>query len=382
MKPVRVTLVAKLVLLVLLALAATEIPAATYCAGTVAQLQSAIASINQSEYEDFDLRIRSGYYTLAPVAGQQHALRISRWFRPAAGQTGQLRISGGWNAGCTQQATNMSAANSTVLDGQGQTGILEVRPNVFGYIDFPLHQTLRIDSLLFYRGASPSGFPGGLYFNQNSVPAGGTETEFTLVVERVRFDDCHDALYLGRHYGALVRNSVFVGNTGAYGSAMNIVATEGSAWVYNNTFRYNHSTDPSFASIVYLQGTATRYFHNNIVADSVLPPSASHEIYLSNGTTFLRNNRIASPIRLGGTAAAVPNGNTTANPGFKNAFDVRLGDASPLRDFGLAVTPGYSIGNVDFDGSPRLQGAFPEPGAFELAPLPALPAAVFGNGFE
>jgi hypothetical protein len=355
-----------------------------HCVGTVQELRNAVAATNNSA-SAFDIRIRSGYYPFTADGTHTHALRFVRESYDVGLASRGFRISGAWNAGCTQQAQVIDAQNSTVLDGQDVIGVIDF-VGWASTITRTLDSTVRLDRLQIARGRSPHADPlvraSGCFAyrrsGNNSNPV--LQARFAFEIDRVRFELCeHAGLSLQSHYGAVVRNSFFLGNTGDRASAMNLSSDLGTASIYNNTLRNNVLTGTTNAATVVLLGSPWKYFMNNLIAENAHPPGTFVKDVLTNNTAVVRNNRLVNVEGDLGSTPIVFN-NTVAAPEFLNAWNARLASSSPMRDLGHTEAPFPGVGDRDYDGNARVQGAAVDIGAHELAPLPQ--GAVFKSGFE
>jgi hypothetical protein len=355
-------------------------PPTVYCVSNVTQLQNALAAI-QATQGSFDLRIRSGYYPLtAPASGANYGLRLEKIFRPNDGQLGFNRISGTWNEGCQQRATVINASTSTLIDGQGQTGNLYVVTDSFT----TGNQPEEIHDLVIERIQFANGNTGGGSACVRVFPHGTRFYRLDVTIDRIRVELCEGS-GLNSQAGAsvVVRNSIFLGNSDQTNPGMSISAddSEGTASIYNNTLRFNRMGAQNFPGTIRVSGSTVRVF-NNLFADtdyggSVLPT----DVFISDAAATVRNNRLGAGVRHIGTGGVIELNNTQVAPGFANASSPLLAASSPLRDLGTSPAPFPGLGDFDFTGNPRVQGAGVEIGALELAPL-ALPDAVFANGFE
>lgn len=358
-------------------------PPTVYCVSTVAQLQAALAAI-ESTPGSFDLRIRSGYYPLTPPTGgvSNYGLSLEKIFRPNQGQVGFNRISGTWNEGCQQRAAVIDGSTTTLIDGQGQTGNLLVRSSsLIGGAQPTDIRELVIERIQFANGNV--GTAGSSCVRVDSQ--GSIFYRINATFDRLRVELCEGAAI--STFGAVtptvtVRNSVFLGNSAQFHPGMSISAddSEGLASVYNNTFRFNRMGGQS-SSTIRVAGANIRVF-NNLFADGdygggILPT----DILILDSAATVRNNRLGAGIRHIGTGGVIEFANTQAIPGFANASSPMLAATSPLRDLGFSPAPFPGLGDFDFTGNPRVQGAAVDIGAFELAPL-ALPDPIFANGFE
>lgn len=359
-------------------------PPTVYCVSNVAQLQAALAAI-QSTQGSFDLRIRSGYYPLTPPTGgvSNYGLRLEKIFRPNQGQVGFNRISGTWNEGCQQRATVINGSTSTLIDGQGQTGNLLVRSSslIGGAQPTDIH-TLVIERIQFANGnVGTAGFSCVRVDSQGSI-----FYRLNATFDRLRLELCEGAALSTLSSvttTVTVRNSIFLGNSDLTNPGMKIStdASEGVASVYNNTFRFNRMGAENFPGTISVSGSTVRVF-NNLFADGdygggILPT----DVLIFDSAATVRNNRLGAGVRHIGTGGVIELANTQAIPGFANASSPMLAATSPLRDLGFSPAPFPGLGDFDFTGNPRVQGAAVDLGAFELAPL-ALPDPIFANGFE
>jgi parallel beta-helix repeat protein len=164
---------------------------------------------------------------------------------------------------------------------------------------------------------------------------------------------------------ALISNNVFTGNsTQSVGGAIHAVWT--ILTFTNNTVVRNRA--PGGAG-VYLTATENPVVANNIIAwnegDGLAGNTYGPATVVANG--FFENTRADIGPYL--TQYLGVNGNIQADPLFVSlpAGDYHLRPDSSYRDQGLSAY--VSRDDVDLDGSPRLQGAAPDMGAFELSPV-------------
>lgn len=358
-------------------------PPTVYCVATVAQLQAALAAI-ESTQGSFDLRIRSGYYPLTPPTGGvlNYGLRLEKIFRPNQGQVGFNRISGTWNEGCQQRAAVIDGSTTTLIDGQGQTGNLLVRSSsLIGGAQPTDIRELVIERIQFANGNV--GTAGSSCVRVDSQ--GSIFYRINATFDRLRVELCEGAAI--STFGAVtptvtVRNSVFLGNSAQFHPGMSISAddSEGLASVYNNTFRFNRMGGQS-SSTIRVAGANIRVF-NNLFADTDYGgANVPKDVITVDGAATVRNNRLGANAAHLGTGSQIALSNTQVSPGFANASSPQLAATSPLRDLGFSPAPFPGLGDFDFTGNPRVQGAAAEIGAYELAPL-ALPDPIFANGFE
>lgn len=361
-------------------------PPTVYCVGTVAQLQSALAAIQTSQ-GSFDLRIRSGYYPLTPPTGgvSNYGLRLEKIFRPNQGQVGFNRISGTWNEGCQQRAAVIDGTTTTLIDGQGQTGNLLVSSeSLIGG-----NQPTEIHDLVIERIQFANGNVGAGLLSCVRVDSQGSKFyRLNATFDRLRVELCQGTALTTLSSvttTVTVRNSVFLGNVAQFIPGIGISAdtSEGLASVYNNTFRFNRmeSSIPTGQGVVRVGGATMRVFNNLFADTDYAGLQVPVDVRTANGAATVRNNRLQGSSAHEGTGSQIAFSNTQAIPGFANASSPMLATTSTLRDLGVSPVPFPGLGDFDFMGNPRVQGATVDIGAFELAPL-ALPDAVFANGFE
>lgn len=356
-------------------------PPTVYCVSNVTQLQNALAAIRTTQ-GSFDLRIRSGYYPLTPPGGGNfnYGMRVEKIFRPNDGQLGFNRISGTWNEGCQQRAAVINGSTSTLIDGQGLTGNLLVTSDSFPVGDQPTE----ILDLVIERIQFANGNAGNGETCVQVVPRGTLFYRLNVTVDRLRIELC-EGTALNSQAGAsvVVRNSIFLGNSDQTTPGMSISAddSEGTASIYNNTFRFNRMGALNSPGTIRVRGGIVRVF-NNLFADTDYGgANVPADVRIWDASATARNNRLGAAILHSGTGGVIQLNNTQMVPGFANASGPQLAPSSPLRDLGTSPAPSPGLGDVDFTGNPRVQGVAVDIGAFELTPL-ALPDAVFANGFE
>lgn len=369
-------------IMLLSVLLGTSAHASVFCLapGTPAQLNAHLNVINNLNElgRELDLRFQSGFYDLSSVGTDSEAFPILRNSDALPSRT--HRISGGWNAGCTQQAELINTQTSTVLDTAGQKRLLHFRhgrsPGAgSGSV------SLRIDQLTFRDSASCLRVSPDLTGNP-SHPI----RPLDVTIERIRVEQCGSSsdtspngvpMHINAFEGNLtLRNSVFSANRGVRGAFAAI--TGNILAVYHNTLRFNRSTS-SDGSILSLSAS-TIYFQNNLIAESTYA-GVERDIQITQGAAFVRNNRYTGALSQGTQDLLITSGNTTVTPGFAQVgFSPDLLPTSLLRDQGLLVVPAPGYGTRDYYGHPRVQGSAPEMGAFEL-PAPA-GDALFRHGFE
>lgn len=350
-----------------------------WCVASAADLAAQLPQINSLSRRGnaLDLRFQSGYYEVS-TAPTEFAIDINR--NASAAPSRAHRISGGWNVGCTQQAQELTLQTVTALDGRGQRGLLRFFHNRGPQSSMDWSVSLQIDRLHFLDGQQCIGIGNDLPFGaQGTVP-------LNVTVDRVRLERCGSGpipgtLSITNNEGAItVRNSVFAYNRAQTRTLSVDVRNNANIAIYNNSFRHNTVAATTGQSLIRLSTQGAIYFQNNLIADSVhlgLP----RDLFLDRGAAFVRNNRMTGLIFQANQDVLITSGNTTEAPGFVDAESLRLAPNSPMRDRGLLTVPAPGYGPRDHAGDPRVQGAAPEIGAFELPPV-TLPDALFQHGFE
>lgn len=380
----------------------------TRCAGSVQEILDAITTINATPTQSFDLRIKSGYYTLPLASTNVHAIfKIDRAFNVTGVAEGTLsRISGAWNSNCSSQAAVGAIDASTVLDGQsvgdesvgGGVPILTVvaRPTTPA-----VEHTIKIDRINFYRGG-PNWPNKHLleYTNALTILDYTTPRSLHVELDRIRVDSTRGgpAVRIGEARSAIVRNSLFLRNVPkkwvatpnqhSTGAALSLESV-GMGEVRNNTFRYNtpgrRPSDNYAHPVLDFRGTSHAHaqpsaIYRNIFADNSLSEQLTLRAIGPSGG-IIADNRI--DILAHGVSAPAEfdvSGTTAVDPGFQSAFYSALSATSALCDYGNL--PAWTLPNeVDHLGNPRLAGARPEPGAYEQ-PACSTSTEIMSNGFE
>ena len=327
------------------------LPAATYCVGTRAELESALAQSSGDGVDDLIL-LKAGAYALTTT------LRANL----LAGEN--LGLSGGWQNAFGPCAVQGLDASASVLDGQGQRPVLSIEGSG-GTND------IVVSNLTIANGLRTAG--------DNSVRAGGLTVYAqpnhtgSILVERVRFLGNSAAmpgaaLAIVSRDDFVVRNNLFFGNSAPAATGM-LLEAAGNGHVVNNTLRGNTATSPatSSVSIAFVYAPASQYLlSNNLMWANVVP--GQDDLFATSQTVLFSNNIEVQ----GGAAAAVSVGNTALDPQFAPDSSGRLLASSPLVNRGITGALG-GIGSLDLDARPRATGQV-DIGAYELQE--------FRNGFE
>ncbi len=322
--------------------------AAVFCTNSVASLQSALTTAAANGQGD-TINVEAGTYALTTPLTATVSDNLS------------LVIVGSWNPGCSVR--NFGA---TVLDGQQQTGVLDVRA----------------------QGSSAPGLGiafltiSGGYQTINGSHAGAGAALYTAgsvnVENCIFYANRHDGSFAGALYayagpGSIltVRNNVFLDNIAAGVGAAYLDAHGGVAHVHGNTLVFNQLTGTSVVGGILASGPGSYVLANNLFwqnSGGDLFNSAG----LGSGSLALFNNDIGPVL---GAAASADSGNFHRDPQFAaGLLNLRLRSGSPLVNAG-DISPEGGIGDYDVANAQRLQGAGVDIGAYESDVL-------FFNGFD
>lgn len=325
--------------------------------------------------EDIDIRVRPGTYFWPshPNSATNAMLLVNFETRlPTNSASYHFRLSGGWNAGCTQQA--LPGGPASIIDGANSRSPLVIRlerpgPN---FTENPTG-TITIDNIHFYRYAD------------SAVSIQWSEASTTIHHARFSYG-AGAAIRNFPNGGLFLHNSLFEQNINDPGISLVDVSSEENVVVANNTFRGNtlqgFPPQPTLAvGLVKLgeragapgvPGFAT--FENNIMRDNVFCEPTCGEV-VTDINARLQNNIFSS--RVLGTPLLISD-NYNIDPSFAFVIGVVLRPNSLARDLGNNSTmAGISR---DYEGRTRLQNAVVDIGAYELSPQPA--DALFANGYE
>lgn len=337
------------------ALVGAPVQAAQFCVSTGDQLGTALTTAEANGVSD-EVRITTGLkQTTANLVAIHWLFQTS--------QDHDLVVSGGWNAGCSQQ---VAGPRATVLDGRGNAQVLSLR---FGN-DSAAAVTVR--NLTLQNGfTSNNSATGGV-----AVTAVGTSAP-AVVLERliVRLNEAPNSLSGAVEVFTLenatgqytLRNSVIEGN-GQVGVQV-LMGTGATAYINNNTITGNVASQGTTGGLR-ATGPGSHWLSNNAVAFN-----SGDQLAISASATavILRNNLL---------------GNIVGTPGLQ--FDTILGDpqwaldgqgfwrplpGSPLIDSGFGSAVG-GIGSQDIGGGVRVYGSAVDRGAREVDDT------IFGHGFQ
>ncbi|HVH35448.1 MAG TPA: right-handed parallel beta-helix repeat-containing protein [Tahibacter sp.] len=350
--------------------------AARFCVADATGFGAAVAAA-QGNNDHNEILLRQGVY-VTPTGG---------WNLELGDRPHNLDIVGGYtDAGCTQRHAD---ASLTVLDGANVARPLTI--DTGGSV--PGNGAhIRISGLTFRNGRGD--FVGGLKVSDPGPIYGGTILiEGNIFRDNVAISGIFDtgpggllAATDGPDFsggtGLIVRNNVFVGNSGPNASAM-FLFSNNQIEVANNTIVGNRCTGADLVerwSIRTYTFTGL-HFSNNVFwgnNPAGLPDTYDLRLYAQNtNQTTLTNNLIQARI---GTALA-ETGSLSTNPGFVDAGngDYRPDASSPLADAGSDATAA-GLMPTDVAGNARVTGARVDIGAYERAAAPADP--IFTGGFE
>lgn len=337
--------------LVLAAVVATESArAATFCVGTVPELEAAFASARTNNQAD-TIQVRQGTYFLTNTLA-------------FGGDTNQddgksLTLIGGF-------ASFVGSCVQVVEDGS--TTILEGDPPLSKVIDIrPEHgagaATYRVEGLTLKRASVV----------MQDLPA-STGHEFILANNRIRSNPNTAAAFVLSGTGSLARiyNNLFHDNgSGNSGDVLAFTLQSSSvvARVIHNTFADNDR--PAGAAVLAFSCPAgapevaveNNLFWNNQPLDLDLASACVSTVAFNN-----------LPLVAGTPDFGCCNVNH--NPAFESSTtgNYRLAYGSPVIDLG-DLTPDGGLPAFDLDGNPRVNGALPDLGAYEIP-------WVFADGFE
>lgn len=327
------------------------------CIGSTANLQSAVAAVKAGpEGSDWDLRLRPGTYT------PTESLDLSI---PGDRDNKSISLSGGWNAGCTEQA--LLPIGTTIQgipanpDGTGGTSI-----NISGDNESVSIHGLRIE-----------GFNGVVVFDDHCPP----------------FEFCPDTSGIHVAYSefANMRTVRMSAQDSKYFHFLNNRVTG------VREFEFNYANDEvppvfSFNTIVSNcsgGGSIRLRTERSFTAHHNIFKSCGPDLEISSQTGFPLGSPKPVTLRanLYGSATGLIAGNP-ANPEFGNVFsnapgfvdaaggNYRLAPASPAINAGYnliqmtangleAPTYAYPAPSVDLDNAPRLRGTRYDIGAYE-----------------
>ena len=321
--------------------------AATFCATTTAELQTALTTAAGNN-QDNTIDVHLGTYAV-PAGG----------FVYSATSNHSLDLEGGWYGSSPGQCIVQEfTGDETVLDGQntdpvmniqteGTTGNITVRYFTFEkgfgttsslYVAADISTgSIRVENSLF-RG------------NQSNTNNNAYEVDVASYAGVVYFLDNAIVDNVGAPGGVALR--LYSGDTiDSYGVYMN-----------NNTIAGNTAIDGSPLEGVFPGGGGTFTVSNNIVWDG----SADDFI---NDTTFSAPNLILTNNDVDGFGLPPPqsSGDIKKDPKFIDPANgnYRLMGDSPARDAGENSPPGTTR-NVDLDGNPRVVFGTVDMGAYEI----------------
>lgn len=340
-------------LLLLIALPWTAHAEPPYCVSTATELDAAFGAAAQST-EASEIRVKEGFYALAPIGGSVFALQTA--------SSSNLTISGGWaGANCSSQVLDPEA---TVLSGGGSKGVMRF------FLVSQAQTEIEISNLSFWQSPacleieSDAGSDGVVRIDRNAFrlcqinPGNGSALRVTA-----------------RSVDVYVRNNLFVDNASTTG-VVRLGGLGGSIFhVSNNTVVNNPQFAPGGGGPGGMQLSAQSsdlyYFSNNVLWNN--GTGNGYDLLVNANTPIVLNSNTIgerAPLPVGAIDIDTQLG---IDPDFTSSVDFHPRRDSPLRNRGINPTGGALA--IDFLGAPRVQGGKIDRGAFEVA-------EVFGNGFE
>lgn len=305
-----------------------------------------------------EIRLAAGTYD-SPVEG----------FLFNSSEAYSLTISGGWNDDCS----STRGAGDTVIDGGGTRRLMRIiEPNG----ELEVRRIVWLDGYKDANGLASAGL--------QIVGASGTGERVT--VELNQFIANENGSGGGANGGTaggltvqvgngnlLVRNNLFVGNSGGIAAAAYLyISGSGQGFLVNNTVAANGVAGAPIGGI-YLSPGASNPADSFIVSNNILWANVGSDLRIPANTRIYRNNIE--------DLQGVPNPSTGNNFSVDPLFDggsfisFRLKANSPMIDAGLAAPIG-GLTSVDLDGNTRVQNAAVDVGAYEF------PGRIFADGFE
>lgn len=188
-----------------------------------------------------------------------------------------VRLIGGWDGAASGPVIVDSTANPTILDGEDDRRVIEVRdlatPVISGFtikrgyhtlwgggMEIDNTPLLQIQDTIFYDNHAGT-YGGGLYIGAGAIKITNCRFEANEV------EHGGGALMLGNASSATIANNTFTGNTASYGSAIH--ADKAYVMFYNNYVLNNLGTTSTPA--ISLNGTIGHEvnFFNNIIAGNI-----------------------------------------------------------------------------------------------------------------
>jgi len=356
----------------------STVNSATFCATTSAELQQALSTAASNNQADI-IKIRVGDY-IVPSGGFKYQ---------GADEDHGLEISGGWTLYfgnlCGLQ---FSYPLETILDGDASARVLLLYAGTTTG-DF------KVSNLTFFNGYADNPWAGGLRF----LSLGNFSGNFLL--ERSAFfnNEANWASALLVEGGVsnsskvTIRNNFFINNhvEGGVGNHHTVRIEQGDGrgiYFTNNTLILNTAVSGFGDLSISLSGSAKAFVANNIFWDNDNNDLEFITTANTTGVIYSYNNNIGTQY---GAADHSAN-NISIPPLFEisksiyipipaaNSQMIDVGRHPPnILPFPVPFTQAWLLGETDFQGNPRVQGAKVDMGAYE-APPPA--DLIFANGFE
>lgn len=319
----------------LAALLPMPLVAASFCVSNSAELQAAIAAAASNADSNDTIRLRPGVYP-SPPNGFGGVT-----FAPGD----NLSISGGWRPLIGPCDLPGYDATASVIDGEEQRAGLVLSRSSAGSGETNL-SWLTIRGGRRMQSVALFGYGGGLAIFQS-----GPVSIRNMAFENNRALRSGGAVFIEGSQATL-RNNLFIDNQAGNGAALYL--TSGGETVLSNNTAAHNLCDDDDGHAVDLWGPAVSAWNN--IFHSNLGGNVSCDLHASNA--LLTQNIVG---QFCGSMHGLSQGNTSADPQFVGATDLRLRRTSPAIDSGV----NNSVGTHDLDGRPRQIGPATDLGAYE-----------------
>jgi hypothetical protein len=343
----------------LASLGGVDLHAATMCiqAGDVVGLQSALATA-AADGDDDIIKLQAGQYSMGlgflldyEAYTEHHDLTIEGGYGPNFGDPCGLPPSS-------------PDPRSTVLDGGSVGGMFRLKMNGGATGTFAL-KALTIANANSVSDTEP---PVEIF--------GGADANSSVTIDNVvfanNFSGNNTAVYVFANQGALLAHNVlFVSNkTWASVSPIRLGSLQVSGSfcgeVINSTFTDNVAILASLPAVNIDAQCST------IVANDIFWGNPNGDVSFSNPqSSFLISDDFGD---LSGTANTQATNILSVDPFFVAGYAIH--DLSPLRNLGAPGGFVFTPGQYDVIGNPRVYGAYPDIGAYEIQDV------IFAHGFD
>jgi hypothetical protein len=319
------------------------------CVTDVASLQAALTAAEGSTST-----------TIIEVARGTYALGGSRLFFTSTitgPNQGQLGITGGYNSDCSTHINNPAL---TVLDGEGQSGILSIASTGGISVRYlTLQNGVTLTSNAGLDAEIIAGGAGGIIIDYNIFRSNTAASKTALSVYIREASDTAD-LHLD---GNLIVDNAATGSDEGAGYVDNGGA--GHLYVTNNTIVGNVAPGTDVGGLRIDGNSAT--LSNNIAIGN-----STTDLRFFATTPLLADNDVGTIL---GSTDAGSSGNISVDPQFSSSSDFHLLASSPLLGAGT-LTPAGNLPTIDIEGHPRSYSGFVDMGAYERGD------EIFFNDFE